>query len=68
MSEAFDPVAFLRAKADEYENTGHGQFSRSANHLTDGYTEFNNALIWGRRAQVFREAAVELERELKRHD
>jgi len=56
---------FLRKRADECEAIGIGQYKRSANHTGFGYTEFNNARIWGQKAQFYREAARELDEEFK---
>lgn len=59
-------IEFLRKRADECEAIGIGQYKRSANHTGIGYTEFNNARIWGQQAQFYREAARELEKESKK--
>ena len=67
MSKRDEIVAALRAKADEFEATGVEQYKRSANQSDMfGYTEFNNARIWGERAQNFRRAAAFIAKEFKK--
>jgi hypothetical protein len=56
----------LRAKADEFEIIGVEQYRRSCDgprSPTDvTFSDFNNALMWGRRAREFRRAALIVER------
>lgn len=58
-------IAFLRKRADEFEATGVGQYKSSAK-PSIGYTTFSNARHWGHKARLYREAANELEKEMKK--